>query len=84
MPSGSYLQVFVLCPFYASDDGAHRIVCEGIVDESSLALWFSRRADYETQMSVFCCQHYEKCEIYRMLMESKYEEEGDNHEAKSD
>ena len=75
MPSGSYIKAYVVCPFYMSDDGTRRVVCEGVVDGSNLSISFLRRADYETQMSVFCCQHYEKCEIYRMLMESKYEEE---------
>lgn len=75
MPSGSFKQVYVVCPFYITDDGAQRVTCEGVVDGSSLSIYFSKRADYETLMSVFCCQHYEKCEIYRMLMENKYEED---------
>jgi predicted metal-binding transcription factor (methanogenesis marker protein 9) len=40
-----------------------------------LALTFRRRNDYDTQLGVFCCEHYKKCEIYRMLMENKYDEE---------
>jgi predicted metal-binding transcription factor (methanogenesis marker protein 9) len=40
-----------------------------------LALTFRRRSDYDTQLGVFCCEHYKKCEIYRMLMENKYDEE---------
>ncbi len=74
MGSGSYRQADVDCPFFRFDDGRFRITCEGIVDDSSTALIFHRKADYETQMRVFCCEHYKKCEIYRMLMENKYEE----------
>ena len=74
MPSGSYKQIEVQCPFYKYDDGKQRITCEGIVDNSSLALIYQRRNDYETQINVFCCEHYKKCEVYRMLME-KYEED---------
>ena len=74
MPSGSYKQIEVQCPFYKYDDGKQRITCEGIVDNSSLALIYQRRNDYETQINVFCCDHYKKCEVYRMLME-KYEED---------
>ena len=63
------------CPFYKFDDfKKRRISCEGIVDNSTLALYFCRKKDYDTQLNVFCCEHYQKCEIYRMLME-KYEED---------
>lgn len=75
MSSGSYKQIEVQCPFYKYDDGKQRITCEGLVDNSSLALIYQKRRDYETQMSVFCCEHYKRCEVYRMLMESKYDEE---------
>ena len=74
MPSGSYLQVFVRCPFYKFDDGKRRITCEGVIEDSSLAWIFHNREDYETQITVFCCGCYENCEVYRLLME-KYQEE---------
>lgn len=74
MPSGSYKQTDVKCPFYKFDDGRHRIICEGIVEDSSLALVFRFKNDWETQIDVFCCRDYKKCEVYRMLME-KYEED---------
>lgn len=74
MPSGSFMQVFVRCPFYQFDDGKRRITCEGIIDESNLMLYFRNKADYETQIAVFCCEHYECCEVHRMLM-GKYQEE---------
>lgn len=73
MPSGSYKQVFVRCPFYKWDDGKKRITCEGIVEASSIALIYHCKADYECQLMTFCCEHYEKCEIYRLLDE-KYKE----------
>ena len=77
MPSGTYKgKADTLCPFYRFDDGQkRRIVCEGIVDGSTLASTFRMRNDYEIQLGVFCCEHYQKCEIYRMLMEAKYEED---------
>lgn len=68
MPSGSFRQVDVLCPFYKYDDGRRRIICEGIIDNSCLALIYHGRTDYEKQMEVFCCKHYHRCEIYNMLM----------------
>lgn len=67
--------MLVRCPFYKFDDGKRRITCEGIIEGSSLSLIFRKKADQETQLGVFCCRHYENCEIYRMLMENKYSEE---------
>lgn len=77
MPSGSWKAKHdVECPFYKADDGNQkRILCEGIIDGSTLALTYRLRADYDTQLGVFCCEHYKKCEVYRMLMEAKYNEE---------
>lgn len=73
MPSGSFYQVYALCPFYKWDDGKKRITCEGIVENSSIALIYHQKADYECQIRTFCCKDYEKCEVYRLLAE-KYEE----------
>lgn len=74
MPSGSYKQAYVQCPFYKFDDGRRRITCEGIIDGSSLALIYHNRQDYEIQIDVYCCKHYKKCEVYRLLIE-KYDKE---------
>ena len=74
MSSGSYRQIEVICEFYRYDDGKRRITCEGLVDDSSTALIFHKKEDFERQFTVFCCEHCSKCEIYRMLMENKYNE----------
>ena len=74
MPSGSFKQADVLCPFYKFDDGKKRsITCEGLIEDSSIVLTYHKKRDYDRQMAVFCCEHYKKCEIHRMLMESKYD-----------
>ena len=75
MPSGSFKQVEVQCPFYKFDDGKRRITCEGITDDSSLALIYHNKKDYETQINAFCCQRYICCEIYRLLMDKYPDEE---------
>jgi hypothetical protein len=74
MPSGSFRQADVQCPFYKYDDGKRSITCEGIVDNSNLALNYNNKKDYKTQITVFCCEHYKKCEVYRLLID-KYDEE---------
>jgi hypothetical protein len=74
MSSGSYRKADVQCGLYKYDDGYHRITCDGIIDDSSVALIFHKREDFEKQIEIFCCKHYKNCEIYRMLMENKYAE----------
>lgn len=74
MPSGSYRQVYVKCPFYRYDDGKRRIVCEGAFDEGdSLANIFRKNDGYVRQMDIYCCGDFTKCEIYRMVM-GRYQE----------
>ena len=77
MPKGTYKgQADAQSPFYRSDDCQRkRIICEGIVDKSTLALTYRHRTDYFTQLCVFCCDNYRSCEVYRMLMAAKYDEE---------
>ena len=76
MPKGTYKgQADAQCPFYKSDDHQKRcIICEGLIDASTLALTYRRKVDYDKQLGSFCCEQYKKCEVYRMLME-KYEQE---------
>lgn len=73
MSCGSFNQVYVQCPFYKHDEGK-RITCEGLIDKSSITVSYISKRDYEIQLKTFCCEHYQKCEVYRMLMQ-KYEEE---------
>ena len=73
MSSGSYKQVEVRCPFYHRDDGRNMLCCEGVVEGSTLHWNFQKRQDLQQQMEIFCCEYYKNCEVYRMLMEAKYE-----------
>ena len=75
MPSGSYKQVYVQCPFYKEDDGKFSITCEGFGDARYLKQMYYNKSQYAKQMTVFCCQHYQRCEVYRVIMETKYDEE---------
>ena len=74
MASGSYTQVYVKCPFYHRDDARSSITCEGFMDDMIIKLQYRKKADLKQQLKVFCCEHYEKCEIYRAIMEAKYDE----------
>lgn len=69
----------VLCPFYNYDENnnrsnVHRIVCEGLVDNSTLVLNYRYKKDFTIQIETFCCEYFDRCEVYQMLMK-KYEEE---------
>lgn len=69
----------VLCPFYQYDenvkkDRVRRIVCEGLIDGSTMVLNYKYKRDFHIQLDTFCCEHFDRCEVYRMLMQ-KYEEE---------
>ena len=75
MPSGSYNQVYVQCPFYKEDDGRLSIICEGFGDARYLKQMYYNKAQYAKQIGVFCCENYKRCEVYRVLMETKYDEE---------
>jgi len=63
----------VQCPFYRFDDKKRSITCEGIIDRSHITLSYQNGRDQRKQLEVFCCEHYKKCEIYRMLMRNKYD-----------
>ena len=65
----SWNQARVGCPFYLDDDGKTRIVCEGLVKCSRIALEYSRQKDFDIQMKTFCWDRYTNCEIYRVLIE---------------
>lgn len=74
MPSGSYKQIHVQCPFYQYDDAIKkRIVCEGIMDDCNISLTFKEKKDHTIQLESFCCARYEKCELYGLIAK-KYED----------
>lgn len=76
MAEGSWKRVHVRCPFYLRDDAKNRrISCEGVVDRSVISITYRRRDDYLQQIDTYCCKHYKKCEVYRMLMDNKYKED---------
>ena len=69
----------VKCPFYQYDEchnkkKTHRITCEGLIEGSTLVLNYKFKRDWRIQLETFCCEHFDRCEVYRMLMQ-KYEED---------
>lgn len=77
MASGSFIQADVLCPFYKYDDGRRRITCEGLADDSSIALIFHHRAVYDNWMADYCCGEYRDCSVCRLLIRKYDDDEED-------
>lgn len=67
----------VLCPFYQYDDSIstqhiHRIACEGLIPNNVIILSYKFKKDRKIQLETFCCEYFDRCEIYRMLIDAKY------------
>lgn len=76
MSSGSWLQIYIGCPFYKQDDGKTCVKCEGLVGgfaDSSMGLSFQNREDFMKWVSGFCCRDYTKCSLYKIAAE-KYKD----------
>lgn len=74
MASGSYRQVYVVCPYYVTDNGKNRIVCEGLTPGGQNQTFYRKRKNYAAHMERFCCADYWNCPICAALDE-KYREE---------
>ena len=74
MASGSYRQVYVVCPYYVTDNGRDRIVCEGLTSGGQNQTFYQKRQDYALQMELFCCADYWRCKICAALY-AKYRED---------
>ena len=77
----SYQAVDVVCPFFRDLDArGHKIRCEGLIDSESAVHFFRYRSEFETQVKVFCQNHYDKCEYAAALL-LRQEEEVNQREA---
>lgn len=70
-----FREAYIKCPFYRNYN-SDTVRCEGIMDGTTLGLSFADTKDRCRHMDVFCqTEHFRKCEIYRMVMDARYEEE---------
>jgi hypothetical protein len=70
-----YIDKFVKCPFYLNKNGdKNRIKCEGIIEGTVIGLTFEGSKKWYIRS--FCCEHYDSCRIYRMLLEKYQKAEG--------
>lgn len=67
----------VLCPFFWGFSTTD-IRCEGIVDDCRIILSYKRKEPRVQQMSLYCEGRFECCEIYRMLVAAKYDDDDED------
>ena len=69
----SWREKHILCPYFRREDGQrHKIICEGLGDARSMSWNFEDERQRIRQMEIFCQDHYNCCELYRMIQD-KYE-----------
>ena len=61
------------CPFFRAHTHTS-IGCESPVPDSNLVLYFGSMGAQQKQYSIFCCNKYENCEVFRATM-AGYEDE---------
>ena len=55
-----------LCPFYRSEDG-YRVVCEGVVNSSSIHVVFQSSTKKHEYCRKYCCKDYKACKVSHVL-----------------
>lgn len=75
MAAGSFVRVYVKCPFYRYDkQDLKKITCEGVAPNSTISQVWKNKKGFATQIEQVCCDNYEECPIYKLLMQEKYPE----------
>lgn len=68
----------VKCPFYISDDQKTRsICCEGYSEKSRTRTSFETLRERERHMGRLCTSRFWECPMHRLIVENKYQEDGD-------
>ena len=61
------------CPFIKTAHGKC-VECEAPMDNAKQILHFRTEAQMEKHARNYCCENYQYCELYRIVMAAKYEE----------
>lgn len=74
--SSMYLTEDILCPFFKEIHKGTVIKCEGPYPGCTcISLAHENKNEMNKQRELFCCKEYQKCEVYRMIISSKYSDE---------
>ncbi|MBQ3009755.1 MAG: hypothetical protein IJD81_01040 [Oscillospiraceae bacterium] len=68
-----YERADVICPFYCYDSSKEkRIVCEGVLPNTTITQRFSRKKQWEKFIDRYCIHHCNECELFRLILRVKY------------
>ena len=74
MPSGTYIQADIMCPFYLTDENQKPYVrCEGFYNNTKLTTNFKNKKVKDKYMHKFCVSNYKDCKVCQLLSD-KYKE----------
>lgn len=68
-PNSTYMRNHAKCPFYRGDT-QQSVICEGFLQGSTVSVRFATQRDMQKHCGLFCCDMYENCEVYRMIVEA--------------
>lgn len=67
-----YLAETIKCPFF-QNLSKQKITCEGPYDDCvAISQVYQTNENRNKQVKLFCGGDFEKCEVYRMIVEAKY------------
>lgn len=69
----TFLMRDAVCPFVKALKGKC-VECEAPMDKAKLVLQFRTANAMEEHARTYCGDHYKYCEVYRMVMDAKYED----------
>lgn len=71
-----YDDLDVKCPFYKGEK-EREIICDGGMRNVSLHICYGLQRDFTSQKAYCCRKDYDKCTVYRVLLQ-KWEDENTN------
>lgn len=81
--AGGHAKVHVQCPYYRTDNGSQRIVCEGVLADEPVINWMPSREALRRQIQRYCAGEYWMCPLCEAI-DGKYarreEESGSDHD----
>ena len=74
MPSGTYIQTLIKCPFYITDSNKPpNLMCEGIANGKGIVIRFQNKDKKDSYIHSYCIEGYEKCLLYKIVYD-KYKQ----------
>ena len=71
--SSGWTVAHLKCPFFLGET-EKTVVCEGWLPHQKTEMRMSGKHEKREFMEQWCCENYQECEVYKLVMK-KYEEE---------